>query len=536
MTPNPPSRSRWRPARRAAAASTLAATALLTAACGSTEQNVSSAATAPDSPPQELRMATSFAIESVDPLKEGFWSPEFGYGELLMRPSSDGVPKPWLLKDLRQVDDRTWKLTLRDGVTFHDGNPLDAVALVAVLRRQLREGSAAKATLPGSKATASGPLQVTFTTKKPEATLPHIFADESQFPIYDAKAAEAAGDSAEKMLAAGIYTGPYRPTALNSREMSLEAYPKYWGGTPPLPGVKLRFIPDAEARILAVRNGEADIALYPPTAVKRTLEGRTDAFYVTPPQGVEGIRVPLNQRSGPFADVAVRQAFSLGIDYASLADDVMDGAYDAAVGMYAKQLDFAVANQQTDTAKAAALLDGAGWRAASGGVREKDGKPLAITLLVYPQQPDLRPLAVAVQAQLKAVGFDVKIQEVDDIDAAMRERSGWDAGLVFSGSVGFNGDPVQPLKQYLASTGESNYGGVDDDQLDQISSDLAETFDPAKRKALLAEAQDIVIAKQAYQVFLAVKRFPAVVGPAYRGYVPSTSLTHITVQTGPSAG
>ncbi len=531
MTPT--SRSSWH--RPAATALALAAVTALTASCGSSDQNISSAADGPAAAPAELRMATSFAIESIDPLKEGFWSPEFGYGELLMRPSSDGVPKPWLLEKLDQTGARTWTLTLRDGITFHDGKPLDAAALVAVLRRQLAEGEAAKATLPGAQARASGPLQVTLTTKKPEATLPFILADESQFPVYDAEAAQAAGDSADQLLKAGIYTGPYEPVALSTGEMTLKAYPGYWGGKPPLPGVRLRFIPDAGARILAVRNDEADIALYPPTEVKRTLQGRSDAFYVTPPQGVENIRVPLNQRSGPFADVAVRRAFSLGIDYASLAGDVMDGAYDASVGMYAKQLDFAIPNQGTDAKQAAALLDGAGWRPGAGGIRERDGKPLAVTLVIYPQQPDLKPLAVAVQAQLKAVGFDVKIQEVDDIDATLREQSGWDAGLIFSGSVGFNGDPVQPLRQYLASTGESNYGGVDDPKLDAIVAQLATTFDAAKRKALLAEAQDIVVAKQAYQVFLAVKRFPAVVGPRYRGYVPSTSLTHITVDTKPSA-
>lgn len=535
MTPIPQSTPRP-PCRRAAAGLSLAALAALTAGCGSSGENVSSAASAPSSPPAELRLATSFAIESVDPLKEGFWSPEFGYGELLMRPSSDGVPKPWLLDKLDQAGDRTWTLTLRDGITFHGGKTLDAAALVAVLRRQLAEGQAAKATLPGATVKQSGPLRVTLTTKQPEATLPFILADESQFPIYDAEAAEAAGDDAGQLLDAGIYTGPYEPVALSTGEMTLKAYPKYWGGKPPLPGVRLRFIPDAGARILAVRNGEADIALYPPTEVKRTLAGRSDAFYVTPPQGVENIRVPLNQRSGPFKDVAVRKAFSLGIDYASLASDVMDGAYDASAGMYARQLDFAVANQKTDAMQAAALLDRAGWKPGAAGIRERNGKPLVVTLAIYPQQPDLRPLAVAVQAQLKAIGFDVKIQEVDDIDAAMREQTGWDAGLIFSGSVGFNGDPVQPLRQYLSSTGESNYGGVDDPELDAIASELAKTFDPAKRRSLLAEAQDIVVAKQAYQVFLAVKRFPAVVGPRYRGYVPSTSLTHLTVDTKPSAG
>jgi peptide/nickel transport system substrate-binding protein len=532
MTPSRAPRSRpFRPVWLTAAAVSVALAATV-AGCG--DGSSSSTATAPSSTATKpLRIATSFAIDSIDPLKDGFWSPEFGYGELLMRPSADGIPKPWLLQRLTRTDARTWRLQLRRGVSFHDGRPLDPDALVAVMRRQLSRSESAKAALPGATVRASGPLEVTLTTREPAATVPFVFADESTFPIYDAAAAEAAGASPRKLLAAGIYTGPYEPVSLDDRQLVMKAYPRYWGGRPPLAGVTVRFVPDAQARILAVRSGEADIAIYPPTEIKRTLDGRSDAFYVTPPEGVENIRVPLNQRSGPFADVAVRRAFSLAIDYESLAQDVMDGAYDPATGMYARQLDFAVADQRTDVAQAARLLDQAGWQAAGDGPRTKGGRPLRITLVIYPQQPDLKPLAVAVQAQLAQVGFDVRIQSVDDADTFLKQRTGWDAGLLFSGSVNFNGDPIQPLRTYLTTAGTSNYGGVHDPVLDRLVARLARTFDAAKRKALLAQVQDIVIVKNAYQVFLAVKRFPAVVGPAYRDYVPSPSLTHVTVDTRP---
>lgn len=50
--------------------------------------------------PRTLTLATGFAIDDLDPLENGFWGPEFGYVELLMRPQRDGTPTPWVLADL----------------------------------------------------------------------------------------------------------------------------------------------------------------------------------------------------------------------------------------------------------------------------------------------------------------------------------------------------------------------------------------------------------------------------------------------------
>ena len=50
--------------------------------------------------PTTLTIATSFAIGDLDPIENGYWGNELGYGELLMRPQADGTVTPWLLKSL----------------------------------------------------------------------------------------------------------------------------------------------------------------------------------------------------------------------------------------------------------------------------------------------------------------------------------------------------------------------------------------------------------------------------------------------------
>lgn len=502
--------------------------AVAIAACGGRSSGSSGA----DGP---LRIITSFAVGSLDPIEEGFWMPEFGVAETPMRRGDDGRIEPWAIAALRRTSPTSWTLALRDGVTFQNGKPLDAGALLALMRRQLAKSSSAQSVLDGARLRRAGDRAVTLTTRAPDAAVPDYLADESVFPIYDVDAVEAAGTDVASLAGKGIYTGPYAVASLDAQRLVLERYDGYWQGRPPLPGVTVRFVVDPQARILAVRNGEADLALYPPTEVKQTLEGSDDAFYRTPPRDQANITMPFNLRRAPFDDARVRRAFLLGIDYEAIANDVMDGAYDVATGMYPSWASFAVRNLRTDPAAAARLLDEAGWRRGGDGVRERGGRPLRVRYLTYPQQPDARAVAIAIQAQLREVGFDVEVRQVEDITAAFEEPDGWDTGGTFSGTLGFYGQPEPFLRRYLVSGGSSNYGAISDPALDRLIARLARTFDDDARAPILADIQRIVVEREAYLGFPTFKRFPVVAGPAYRDYEPSPSLNHVTFETAPDA-
>lgn len=424
-------------------------------------------------------------------------------------------------------------LTLRPNVTFQNGKPVDAAALAATMTRQLTLSASVKAVLDGATVAVTGERQVTLTTPTPDASVPHALANESVFPIYDVAAVEAVGEDYAKLAGAGIYTGPYAVRSLDAQRMELDAFAGHWAGVPPLPGVTVRFVIDAQARILGVQNGETDLALYVPTDAKRVLEGNPAAVFVTPEAGTETATLLTNLKRAPFDDPAARRALSLGIDYTSIATDVLAGAYDVAEGMYPTVYPFAVKNQRTDTAAAGTLLDGAGWVRGADGVRSKDGAPLRMVLITYPQQPDTQTMAIAVQAQLAPLGFAVEIRQVEDTNAYLTDSPDWDAAVLFSGTASFTGAPEPFLRRYLAAGGDRNYGGVSDPTLDALTGQLRATFDDAPRAELLARIQQIVIADQAYIGVIAVKRFPVVAAPAWRGYRPSTSLNHVTADTRP---
>jgi peptide/nickel transport system substrate-binding protein len=497
---------------------TISALLLEMAAC--TTDTGGSDGVAADAADQPLRIGSVWEITSVDPLTEGYWAEVFAYGELLLRPTPSGEPEPWVLKSAETVSPTEWELEVNEGVSFQNGSPCDAEAVAALINHQLAENALLKPILPGALAEATGPTTLTLTTKSPVSIVPNLLTHDDLFPVYDVEAYKANEGDGETFVGAGLYTGPYEVTELNAEHLVLERYEDYWQGTPALPGVEVKFIADHQARVLAVQSGEVDIALYPPTESAGTLED--SAHYMTAEHGTNGPRLIFNMRKPPIDDVLVRRALSAAVNYEAITNDVMDGYYDVAQGLFPAVMPFAVANQVHDPDEARALLDQAGWTDSGEGTRSKDGRPLELTLVTYRTDPDMQPIAVAIRSQLQELGIAVEIWEIES-SAQLYDKdfTDWHAGLILSSYYGVQGDAVGVVLQYLTSDGGYNSGGLADPEIDALAEEMVETFDQERRYDLFHELQEIVIAEKAYTIVPAEKRIPAVVSNAWSHYRPS---------------
>lgn len=488
-----------------------------------------------DANSKNLRIATSYKIQNLDPLKSAhYFLVEYGVAELPLMLDNDFNLKPWVLESYAPIDELNWRLILRPNIKFQNGKPLTADALAAAMNRQLESSPSTKAIISGAMVKVVGEHELILTTKNPDPNVPAALADEDVFPVYDVEAIEAAGDDREKLLKSGGYTGTYQIVSLDEREMKLEPNANYWRGQPPLDSVIVKFVSDNQARILAVQNDEADVALYPPTEAKRMLANRTDAYFVTSERSGGGPRIIFNVRRPPFDDATVRRAFSLGVNYELLAKNVMDGVFDTATGFYSPSFAWAIQNQKTDTEAAKRLLDEAGWLAGAGGIRYKNNSPLEALFLVYPQQPDWTTLATAMQAQLREIGFDIKIRQVDDINTAMKNTTDWNLAINSPGILSSGGAPDPSLREHFATEGERNFGGISDTELDRLIEDLSRSFDAAKRVDLLKRIQQILIEEKAYEVRPVFVRSRVIIGKKYRDYKPSPQLRHVTYDTRPA--
>lgn len=484
---------------------------------------------------QPIRIITSFQIESMDPESEGFWFQEFGVAELLMEFQPDGSIAPWLAESLTQVDDLTWVIALNEGVTFHNGRAMDAEAVKELMDFRLANKSSLQGIVPPETTfEVTGPLEITVTTPVPVPELPNVLAHESYFLIYDRQAVEAVGEDWEALEDAGIYTGPFVVEDLTDAALTATRNKDYWRGQPVMPGVTVSFVTDINARVLAIQNGEGDIALYPQVSAKPVYDATPNVNLALGPISTGGYGAYMNVSEGPFEDVAVRQAFMKSIDYAEMAETVFSGATAEAEGLYNMSFPWAVANYDFDPEGAAALLDAAGW-VLEGDTRIKDGEALTLSIVIYPQQPDLVPMSGALQSYLREIGVGSEVVSVDSVgDAISSGTVDWDVALLGNGSATVGA--VQGfLARYLATGADRNYAGYSNARMDALIEALATETDDDARNEILREIQHILVEEDPYIFNVTMLRERALVSDAWSTYQPGVAWRHIGWQTAPDA-
>ena len=183
--------------------------------------------------------------------------------------------------------------------------------------------------------------------------------------------------------------------------------------------IVVRFIPDEFTRVSEVESGNADIVFDVPASSVSELKSNDDIeLYDYAQSGVSYLH--LNTDSGVLADAKVREALAYAIDRDEVVkalDDMVTPAYgfiSEAQACYSADEEAALAKKLAyDPDKAKSLLEGAGWKANSDGVMEKNGTKLSFELLVPGDRTSIKNAAPVIQKQLKAVGFDAKITEQD---------------------------------------------------------------------------------------------------------------------------
>lgn len=432
-----------------------------------------------------------FTNQPPDPVKGGgFQLIQMGLGETLFKLSRDLRPEPWLATGARKLDERTWEVTLRQGVKFHNGATMDAAAVKASLERAVAKSPVAKAVLDLARLDVKDPTTVVIATNAPSPVLPGLLTEPAT-TIVDAVAAEAMGDRFQEKP---VLTGPFKLEQLQvSGEVVAVRHQEYWGPAPAADRVIFRYIPDNNTRVLALQSGDVDIAQYiAPESVATVRSASNLAVVPATPVALEFMY--LNFRRGPWKDARVREAITLAIDREALVKAVMQGLGTAATGPFPPS--FLVCQGLTvrplDPARAKALLTQAGYQDQNGdGYLEKDGQALTMTLLTYRQRPELVPMAETVQASLKSIGIKVEIRMVEQIDAALGQ-SDWDAGMYFN-NMATTGDPHWALSRFFVTGGSANWGGFSSARVDELAQQVGRAPDRQTREQLACTASQAIV-------------------------------------------
>lgn len=478
--------------RRLYGAAAAAAAGTLLAACGtSTSTSTSTSATAGSGSRPTLKIAAVFLPSSLDPAK-GI-DAVFSFAETLTQTNDQGQAVPLLLASApTRQRPTTWLLTLRSGVTFQDGHAMTADIVAAAMNREMKLSSEAQSDLPGAVFTASGANQVTVTTPTQQNLLPYALADRA-FAVYDEPVVAAAGTASAALANKGVFTAPYAITSFTEKGMTLTSYDKYWQGTPKLAGVQVTYVANAQTRLAAVESGQVDVAdgANNPDIVE-ALKGRSDVKLNLSDEPLLTLKLYFNPTTGPFTDTSVRHAVALALDYSSLATQYTAGTGSPADSLLPASLAQHVTSQRTDTAQAAALLDAAGWKAGADGIRSKDGKQLALNLLIYNERPVFKPLSIGIKTQLAKIGVTVNII-AQPFSYTMYDNAGsWNLALYNDYSISPTGVPDSYMSTYLATGGSGNHWHISDPALDALLASVAHATSEADRKTYLAQIQHYV--------------------------------------------
>lgn len=390
--------------------------------------------------------------------------------ETLVVLNADGDARPGLATKWRQTDPRTWEVTIRRGVHFHDGTPLTTKQVVASLTAATK-ASPKPRILDGVELTLTDVDDdtVQISTKDVDPLLPQRLSS-PQLAILAAKAYEGGG----VVHPVGTGTGPFVLTTVNGTSSAhLDRFDGYWGTKATAAGIDADFVPDGAARAAALRTGTADLVeaipvaqapLLDPTLVHEVPMPRTNTLY-------------LNTERGPFAEKTNREIAAAAINRQKIVQTVYEGRADVAAGLLGPALPWAAELRQPLPTPTAAKANGQ-----------------TITIGTFTDRSELPEVAVQLQQQLEAAGFTVKqdVREYAQIEADALAGT-FDAFILSRATVLDSGDPVAYLYSDFACDGSFNIAQLCDTSVDAAIKKAAETpSGPERRTAIMAAERAVL--------------------------------------------
>lgn len=311
-----------------------------------------------------------------------------------------------------------------------------------------------------------------------------------------------------------IGTGPYKVDEfVTADHITLSRYDGYWDqGKQYIDKVNIRIVPSSEVAMQLMKNSEADVMWNNTEADIPALEKLPNVKLFSAPQaGGERLILNLTQNKDPsdnktphpiLGDVKVRQAIAYGIDKKTIIDKLLNGK--ALPGSSELNVDpyncTDIKAFPFDQAKAKQLLDEAGWKASSDGIRTKDGNRLRLKYQTTTGNKLREDSQVLIVENMKAIGIEFFIENQPSAlllggwaANSPRKKGNYDV-LMYTTNAAI--DPHSQMASYFTSAsipsadnqGGVNYSRWNDPETDKLVAEAGSSPDWPKRKDLYCKA------------------------------------------------
>ncbi len=420
-------------------------------------------------------------------------------------------PEPWLAeKAVPSRGARTWTVTLRPNLQWHDGRPLTArdVKFSFDYYRKNAEASGRYAhhvgdVPPFDRAEVVNQRTVRLHYRQPAPTFKILPA--ADLPIIPEHVWKDVDDPKTAAKQKPVGSGPYKLVEIvPDQRYRFVANERYFKGKPLVRELEMPIVQDPNAAFQALQTGQVDLVArnVPPELVGRLQQG--DETKVLEGTRFESTQIYFNGRKPPLTDPRLRKAISLGVDSEALVDRVLQDRGQVGNDSFLHpEVPWAVNRRhQHDPDQAKRLLDSAGYRDRDGdGVREdRRGQPLRFSVLVSSFDPqELRAVQLAAR-QVRPIGV---VLDPDALDpATLRQRreppregapptfDAYVSGLETHAHVDPDG-----LYYFFHSPGPKGFGaaitGWSNRRFDQLA-ERATSLTVEQRRPLLEQMQEII--------------------------------------------
>ncbi|MFQ5840289.1 MAG: ABC transporter substrate-binding protein [Candidatus Methylomirabilales bacterium] len=300
---------------------------------------------------------------------------------------------------------------------------------------------------------------------------------------------------------APIGTGPFRFVEWKTDQfIRLTRFDSYWEGPPNLQEYLFRIIPDLLTAELAFYAGTSDAYGAQPHQVERLKhDPRFQSFSRL---GLGYTYIGYNMRRPIFQDVRVRKALGMVIDTQEIIDYVLYGQAERTTGPYPKQVDFYnpdIRPLPYDPEGALRLLAEAGWKRNAEGWLEKDGKPLAFTLITNSGNEIRKAVMVIAQNAWRRLGIKVETLTMEwAVFINERVDKGDFDAVVLGWAMGLDADLYQIFHSSQTGHFQLNFVGYANPKADTLIIRIRQEYNHQRQVAMARRLHRLIAQDQPY--------------------------------------
>ena len=429
--------------------------------------------------------------------------------EGLFRLDNEGRIVPAVAESIKAIDRLTWEIKIRPGLTFHNGEPINADAVVFTFDRAKKLFAAGKGDLNFAlgalryeRVEKIDDLTAKIVMSQPDPIITSHFVNPEVSILPPKYYSET---PPEKTAFAPVGAGGYVFVSYKAGQgLVLKAFDKYRLGKPPVEDVVVRAVPEVAARIAEIKAGSADLMVGVPADLKKNLESTPGAKVIVAPS-YRRIFINIKQGRHPaLADVRVRQAMNHAVNCEEIAASLLGGMAKCNIDLINSPYNNPTLKPYAyDPVKAKKLLDDAGWLPGRDGVRAKGNVRLSLDFDTTNGSYLMdKEIAQVMAESWKAIGIEIKDFRVIDnaISVQMRAKQGAGFRDLMNSSSGPDYTCQGDLLLVQKDSGSNRMSWVDD-KFEAMFKAFSEEFDQSKWPAMCAEAESYV-AEQAPVVWM----------------------------------